>query len=430
MTALLLDVDDTIVDTARTGWEKCQQAARELGLVPPSRGDFAALYGTRGFDECVQSWHPGVDSAQYRRRYDSLGDQYPPVPLGDVVSLLSRARAESVLVAILTNGTREKTRRKLAALGLDDADFDAVSCADDRATNKSDPATFDELRRVLRQESGETWMVSDLPDDWRVARRAGMRAIGVHASTWAGRKADGVDILVPTLDDLSGLIPLLGGSARRPVAGAGPVQAISFDVGGTLLEEIETPERTLRRVVGDSGQIAGAVDSAHWTVASSVWGDAEAIESELLSLYQTALISWGVESADYIAREAMRRHISSKNWRISEVAGAWLLANGGPCRLGVVSNWSPELEETLRCHGFVDVFEQIVCSSAVGASKPSREPYLLLAEALRLEPGQIAHLGDDLLNDVAAAHDAGMCGVLVGRHSPAGYLDDVMRVLL
>jgi putative hydrolase of the HAD superfamily len=77
-------------------------------------------------------------------------------------------------------------------------------------------------------------------------------------------------------------------------------------------------------------------------------------------------------------------------------------------RLGIVSNFDLRLYEILKHVGVLDLFEQIVVSSQVGAEKPSPR---IFEEALRrfaVEPAELLHVGDDEKTDGDGARAIGI----------------------
>jgi putative hydrolase of the HAD superfamily len=83
-------------------------------------------------------------------------------------------------------------------------------------------------------------------------------------------------------------------------------------------------------------------------------------------------------------------------------------------RLGIISNFDLRLREILRHVGVLDLFEQIVVSSQVGAEKPSAR---IFEEALRrfaVEPAELLHVGDEEKADGDGARALGMQAFILG----------------
>lgn len=64
-------------------------------------------------------------------------------------------------------------------------------------------------------------------------------------------------------------------------------------------------------------------------------------------------------------------------------------------------------------------FVHHVCARDSGMAKPDPRIFLVAAERLGVAPGQILHVGDDPLMDVAGARDAGLRTAWINRHREA-----------
>ncbi|MBV9876496.1 MAG: HAD-IA family hydrolase [Verrucomicrobia bacterium] len=104
--------------------------------------------------------------------------------------------------------------------------------------------------------------------------------------------------------------------------------------------------------------------------------------------------------------------------------GVWLLEPGAlellqdlrqaGFRLGIISNFDLRLREILKHVGVLDLFEQIIVSSQVGAEKPSPR---IFEEALRrfaVEPAELLHVGDEEKADGEGARALGIQAFILG----------------
>jgi FMN phosphatase YigB (HAD superfamily) len=91
---------------------------------------------------------------------------------------------------------------------------------------------------------------------------------------------------------------------------------------------------------------------------------------------------------------------------------------GRGLRVAAVGNTPAETEEALREH--VDVLGS---SGRWGIEKPAPEFFQRITTLTRLDPGEIAYVGDRVDNDVEPALEAGMTAVHV-RRGPWGYLHE------
>ena len=88
------------------------------------------------------------------------------------------------------------------------------------------------------------------------------------------------------------------------------------------------------------------------------------------------------------------------------------LRNSG-LRLGLLSDLPPPRKTALL--GLGGRFDALLCSEDCGALKPSRKPFLALAEALGVEPSSILYVGNKREYDIEGAKAAGMMAALMGR---------------
>ncbi|MCI0474919.1 MAG: HAD-IA family hydrolase [Anaerolineales bacterium] len=84
-------------------------------------------------------------------------------------------------------------------------------------------------------------------------------------------------------------------------------------------------------------------------------------------------------------------------------------------RLGILSNFSPNLENILRQVGVHHYFSFFVVSALVGVEKPDPRIFDLTARAAQSPHAEIVYIGDSIFHDVEGARAVGMMGILVDR---------------
>jgi HAD superfamily hydrolase (TIGR01509 family) len=89
-----------------------------------------------------------------------------------------RALQGSFTLAIVTGGSGDRVRPQIRAFGLAGY-FSACVCSEDAPRKKPHPAPLERALKRLRAEPRECVYVGDAPEDIEMARRAGVRAIGV-----------------------------------------------------------------------------------------------------------------------------------------------------------------------------------------------------------------------------------------------------------
>ena len=109
----------------------------------------------------------------WRRAY---GAESPPLLPGTRTVLRMLERRFSL--GLVTSGSRGRVRRQIREFGLANY-FSACVCSEDASRKKPHPAPLHLALRRLRATPQECVYVGDAPEDIEMARRAGMRVIGV-----------------------------------------------------------------------------------------------------------------------------------------------------------------------------------------------------------------------------------------------------------
>ena len=247
MVAVLLDLDDTLVDSTAamiaagrtataTLWPQAgpdlhEAAARRFRADPRglfgayTRGelDFPAMRRARVADLVG---HLGLDHVQdAHERFEAA---YAPAfaehlrAFTDVTALLRRAEGHGWPVGVLTNSGAGYTAQKLRLTGLADR-FEVVVTTDDLGFGKPDPRVFAHACALLGSEPADTAYVGDdLEVDARGARAAGLYAVWLAREDVTSVGADatgGWD--GPRVSSLAEVGPLLAARGADLGTGAG-----------------------------------------------------------------------------------------------------------------------------------------------------------------------------------------------------------------
>ena len=106
------------------------------------------------------------------------------------------------------------------------------------------------------------------------------------------------------------------------------------------------------------------------------------------------------------------------NRRLLDGALELLEALRGQCRLGIVTNNSAaEQIEKLRALGIAEYFDAVVISEEVGVAKPDARIFSIALQSLGVGAHEAVFIGDNWINDVAGAINAGMQAVWLNRNS-------------
>jgi putative hydrolase of the HAD superfamily len=82
-------------------------------------------------------------------------------------------------------------------------------------------------------------------------------------------------------------------------------------------------------------------------------------------------------------------------------------------KIGILTNGPSELQRRkLRRIGIEQEVDAVAVSEEIGASKPDPEAYQRAVAMLELEPGEVAMVGDHVVNDVAGALAAGLAAAV------------------
>lgn len=204
--------------------------------------------------------------------------------------------------------------------------------------------------------------------------------------------------------------------------------AISFDIGGTLIEPFVLPtfeihKKFIHQVCGISfsdEEITNALDIAEAAVWKMVpeqdvryfFSEEDWIERNLIAL-KTLGISENLDEYAIEIQTLWNGIIAANPYSLKPDAKDTLeqLKHRG-YSLGVATNWSnPGV--LFESFGITDLFQSIQHSIVPGYCKPS--PYMLIQNAheMGVNPLKCAFIGDDIKRDVPAATKAGMYPILI-----------------
>jgi putative hydrolase of the HAD superfamily len=111
----------------------------------------------------------------------------------------------------------------------------------------------------------------------------------------------------------------------------------------------------------------------------------------------------------FAVAELYEHFARAEAWSVySDVVPALERLAAAGLRLAVTSNWDERLPRVLSALGLAERFTALVVSAEIGAEKPHPRIFAATAERLRLDAGEILHVGDRWLEDVEGAAAAGM----------------------
>lgn len=193
------------------------------------------------------------------------------------------------------------------------------------------------------------------------------------------------------------------------------MEAILFDVGGTILELSPSPYEIYRSIFAELG--IGVGDNDLETVLAttrreieSTLCEGDAPSSIPLFFNERLMETLGLSEDDGTARAVTRRFSERMGFEPYPEARAVLCRLAERYRLGAISNWnlSEPLESVLEEHGMLEYFEYTLASNEIGIEKP--DPHIFYHALMRMgvRPERTYYVGDAYIEDVIGARRAGM----------------------
>lgn len=205
------------------------------------------------------------------------------------------------------------------------------------------------------------------------------------------------------------------------------IQAITFDVGGTLIQ----PWPSVGHVYADEAARQGwpRIDPATlnrnfqtaWHGRNGDFSHTEAEWAALVDKTFADLVDPPPSRSFFPALYA--RFARAEAWRIfGDVLPVLHALQAAKQRLLVISNWDERLRPLLRELQLSAFFEDLLISLELGSTKPDPAIFLEAARRLELDPEEILHVGDDPQADTEGARRAGFQArtVVRGQHGDLG----------
>jgi putative hydrolase of the HAD superfamily len=205
------------------------------------------------------------------------------------------------------------------------------------------------------------------------------------------------------------------------------VEVLSFDVGGTLLDTSKMFSLLideLAKALGVNLDERRSVEKAFLRVyercrlrrrLGEVDGFNIVVESQKLLAHELGI-------THDVVLEVIEKAFSIANPQhlvYTDVISTLVLLHKHGFRMGIVGNtvfWSSRCtKEVLEKLGIAKLFEIMLFSDTTRINKPDRGIFLLFAKHMDVEPSRIAHVGDNVIEDVGGALSAGMKAIHIDR---------------
>jgi putative hydrolase of the HAD superfamily len=189
------------------------------------------------------------------------------------------------------------------------------------------------------------------------------------------------------------------------------IQAVTFDVGGTLIQPWPSVGHVYAEVAARHGvrnvppELLNARFKAAWRARKN-FDHSRAGWEQLVDQVFDGLTPESPGNSFF--PELYERFAQPEAWQVFEDVRSTLAALAARgIRLGIISNWDERLRGLLPRLGLETYFETIVISCEAGAAKPAAAIFNQAASRLGLGPESILHVGDSLEMDVQGAEHAG-----------------------
>ena len=214
-TAVLLDVDGTLVDSNDAHAHAWVAAFREAGI----RIDFARIRRCIGMgaDKLMPAVSGISEASPEGRRISEqraaiFTSEWVPrlKPFRDATRLVSALRARGLTVVAASSAKKDELRPLLEIAGATEI-LDAATSSDDADESKPDPDIVQAALQRARAAPEQACLIGDTPYDVEAGRRAGVPTVAFRCGGWgdadlAGAIAtyDGPWDLLVRLDDVFG----------------------------------------------------------------------------------------------------------------------------------------------------------------------------------------------------------------------------------
>jgi putative hydrolase of the HAD superfamily len=218
-----------------------------------------------------------------------------------------------------------------------------------------------------------------------------------------------------------------------------PLDCVLFDAGDTLLAPAPSFQGRFVAVAAAHGlpleeaaveaAIADSVRAAEWP---SDWTDPATQRSFWVGFYRQVLAALGHSGPAggmELAEALFAAFSDPAGYRLfADVRPALDALAGRGIKLGVVSNFEPWLEDVLALEGVDHLFAAVAVSGKLGVAKPDPEIFRVALAEAGADPAATLHVGDQPVNDVAAARAVGITPVLIDRFARHPDPDGAHRV--
>lgn len=194
------------------------------------------------------------------------------------------------------------------------------------------------------------------------------------------------------------------------------IRAVTFDVGGTLIEPFPSVGAVYAEVARDHG-----FECCPETLTrqfGAFWSGRPRFGYTRHEWFEVVRHSFAglAEISEPVFANIYDRFTEARAWRLfDDVLPTLDALRSHGVRAAVISNWDDRLEPLLVNLGIRDRFEHLTVSGLLGFHKPEPRIFEHALSALDLRPEQVLHVGDSQKEDVDGAKAAGIHAVRIRR---------------
>ncbi len=197
------------------------------------------------------------------------------------------------------------------------------------------------------------------------------------------------------------------------------IKAITFDVGGTLIQPWPSVGHVYAEVAARHGLNNFSAEQLN-TRFKTAWRARPAFAHSRNNWQELVNEVFDGPTPPSFFAELYDRFAEPSAWHVFDDVLPTLDALASrEIKLAVISNWDERLRPLLRSLKLDRYFEAFAISIEVGFSKPSPVIFEHAAAKLGLPPGSILHIGDSPEMDIAGAQAAGFQALQIHRHLKA-----------
>jgi putative hydrolase of the HAD superfamily len=193
------------------------------------------------------------------------------------------------------------------------------------------------------------------------------------------------------------------------------IQAVTFDVGGTLIEPWPSVGHVYAEVAARHGLKSFSPDQLNARFKTA-WRVRQTFHHSRNEWNELVTEVFGGSTPPGFFAELYDRFAEPDAWHIyDDVLPALDLLASREIKLAIISNWDERLRPLLRKLKLEHYFKNFSISLEIGFPKPSPIIFKHAAKALGLPANSILHVGDSSEMDIAGASAAGFQSIQINR---------------